>query len=66
MVGIDAYIYIIISLLGVAYPLLLQVIARLDEKYDSDNIGNLFDKEPEGNFFPGQTHEITFIWFKKK
>ena len=51
MVGIDAYIYIVISLLGVAYPLLLQVIARLDEKYDSDNIGNLFDKEPEGNFF---------------
>ena len=51
MVGIDAYIYIVISLLGVAYPLLLQVIARLDEKYDSDNIGNLFDKEPEGKFF---------------
>lgn len=51
MVGIDAYIYIVISLLGVAYPLLLQVIARLDEKYDSDRIVFLFDKELEGKFF---------------
>lgn len=48
MARIDVYIYIVISLLGVAYPLLLQVIARLDEKYSSDNIVELFDKEIEG------------------
>ena len=51
MVGIDAYIYIVISLLGVAYPLLLQVIARLDDKYDSVNIGTTFDLESESKIF---------------
>jgi hypothetical protein len=35
MSGIDIYIFTVISLLGVAYPLFLQVIARLDEKYSS-------------------------------
>lgn len=51
MAGTDFYIYIVISLLGVAYPLLLQVIARLDEKYSSENIVELFDKEFEGKAF---------------
>ena len=51
MTGIDFYIYIVISLLGVAYPLLLQVISRLDEKYSSENIVELFDKELEGKTF---------------
>ena len=51
MTGTDFYIYIVISLLGVAYPLLLQVIARLDEKYSSENIVELFDKEFEGKAF---------------
>jgi len=52
MDSIDAYIYIIIGLLGVAYPVLLQVIARLDEKYSSDNIVELFDQEWESKAFP--------------
>ena len=47
MTSIDAYIYIIIGLLGVAYPILLQVIARLDDKYSSDIIVELFDQEWE-------------------
>lgn len=47
MASIDAYIYIIIGLLGVAYPVLLQVVARLDEKYSSDKIVELFDQEWE-------------------
>jgi hypothetical protein len=49
---IDAYINTVIALLGVAYPLLLQVIARLDEKYSSDKIVELFDKEWESKAFP--------------
>lgn len=51
MTSIDAYIYIIIGLLGVAYPVLLQVVARLDEKYSSDKIVELFDKEWENKTF---------------
>ena len=47
----DIYITIIITLFGIAYPILLQVIARIDEKYLSENIINLFDKEKEGKFF---------------
>ena len=42
---VDFYIYLTISLTGVAYPLLLQVIARLDEKYSSTHILKLFRKE---------------------
>lgn len=51
MTSIDAYIYIIIGLLGVAYPVLLQVVARLDEKYSSDKIVELFDQEWENKTF---------------
>ena len=51
MKSVDAYIYIIIGLLGVAYPVLLQVVARLDEKYESEQIVELFNLEWEGNFF---------------
>ncbi len=51
MTEIGVYITVTITLLGVAYPILLQVIARLDEKYSSENIVSLFDKELEGNFF---------------
>jgi hypothetical protein len=52
MTSVDAYIYIIIGLLGVAYPVLLQVVARLDEKYSSDKIVELFDREWESKAFP--------------
>lgn len=51
MTSIDVYIYIIIGLLGVAYPILLQVVARLDEKYSSDKIVELFDQEWENKVF---------------
>lgn len=51
MTNIDAYIYIIIGLLGVAYPILLQVVARLDEKYSSDKIVELFNQEWENKAF---------------
>ncbi len=51
MTSIDAYIYIFIGLFGVAYPILLQVVARLDEKYSSDKIVELFDMEWENKLF---------------
>ena len=41
----------IIALLGLAYPILLQVIARLDEKYESQNIAELFKTEREWTAF---------------
>lgn len=41
----------IIALLGLAYPILLQVIARLDEKYESENISTLFKTEWEWKAF---------------
>jgi len=51
MSEIGIYITVTITLLGVAYPILLQVIARLDEKYSSEKIVGLFDKEIEGRLF---------------
>jgi len=51
MIIIDPYIKIIIALLGLAYPILLQVIARLDEKYESENIATLFKTEWEWKAF---------------
>lgn len=51
MLNIDPYINLIIALLGLAYPILLQVIARLDEKYESENIASLFKREFEWSAF---------------
>lgn len=51
MSSADPYINMIIALLGLAYPILLQVIARLDEKYESDNIATLFKTEWEWKAF---------------
>jgi hypothetical protein len=65
MTNIDAYINTVIALLGVAYPLLLQVIARLDEKYSSDKIVELFDQEWESKAFPYTLYSslmFTVIW----
>lgn len=51
MISIEPFINIIIALLGLAYPILLQVIERLDEKYESENIGTLFKTECEWKAF---------------
>lgn len=48
---VHIYISVVTSLLGIAYPLLLQVIAQLEEKYTSENVVILFDKELEKNVF---------------
>ena len=41
----------IIGIITVAYPILLQAISRLDEKYDLLKINELFNKEPEKKYF---------------
>ncbi|MEI6678266.1 MAG: hypothetical protein WCL21_06645 [Mariniphaga sp.] len=48
---IEIYISVTITILGLAYPILLQVIARLDEKYGSTLIVELFDKEQIKKWF---------------
>lgn len=45
------YWTITITILGIAYPILFQVISRLDEKYTSDHIIEHFNKERIGKFF---------------
>ena len=47
----EPYMNMIIVLLGLAYPILLQVIARLDERYESENIADLFKTEWQYNLF---------------
>lgn len=47
----DLCIYFVIGLVSVAYPILLQVIATLDEKYASMVIVELFKKEWEYKWF---------------
>lgn len=51
MINIEPASNIIIAILGLAYPILLQVIARLDEKYESENIASLFKTEWEWKAF---------------
>lgn len=41
----------IVAIFGVAYPILFQVVSRLDEKYSSILILDLFNKEKEGRYF---------------
>jgi len=43
----------IIAILAVAYPILLQVISKIDEKYYSLKITNSFEKEPIRTVFNG-------------
>ena len=42
---------IIAALLGIAYPILFEVTSRLDEKYSSQIIQNLFRRERENRYF---------------
>src|SRR5690606_19713781 len=51
MKEIQIYASATIAILGIAYPILLQVISRLDEKYDSDYIVELFEKEKVKKLF---------------
>jgi hypothetical protein len=48
---IDASIYFIIAILSISYPIMLQVIARLDDRYESRIISGLFEAEREWRWF---------------
>ncbi len=51
MKEIETYVRTTITIMGLAYPILLQVIARLDEKYNSTHIVELFEKETSKRWF---------------
>ncbi len=48
---IDVSVSLTVGVLGVAYPVLLQSVTRLDDKYRSSVIVDLFTKEPELKWF---------------
>lgn len=68
MVSLDACIYTIIAILSVAYPILLQVISRLDDKYSSVRAVGLFEEEPVRKWFErfliGSVAAV-LIWFSR-
>lgn len=39
------------AVMGIAYPLIIQAIERLDEKYDSPRIAKMFKEEPAFNTY---------------
>ncbi|MGI6320455.1 MAG: hypothetical protein ACOXZK_05750 [Bacteroidales bacterium] len=53
MTPIEPYIYLLISLLGVAYPIILNAITNIHNKYSSKIILDTFKKEK------------SFIWFRR-
>lgn len=51
MDNISICVSFIATILGIAYPILLGVVSRLDEKYSSQTIVELFNKEEENIYF---------------
>jgi len=51
MFEMSFYIQVVVAILGIAYPILFQVVSKLDEKYNSETILDLFHKEKVWNFF---------------
>ncbi|MDP3113238.1 MAG: hypothetical protein Q8M98_00550 [Candidatus Cloacimonadaceae bacterium] len=41
----DTYITFLVAILGIAYPIIIQVISRIEDKYNSQSIALLFEKE---------------------
>lgn len=50
MIEIDVCIPIIAAIIGIGYPIFMQVLTNLEDKYNSHLIGDLFRSEPERNF----------------
>lgn len=48
---VDFYTRALVGILGIAFPILFQLIARLDEKYASTQIVEMFNKELENIWF---------------
>ena len=61
MQDISIYTGVVIAILGIAYPILLQVIARLDETYSSNLIIDLFEQEPRLKWFKVQLYISLFL-----
>lgn len=51
MDSISICVTFIAALLGIAYPILFEVVSRLDEKYPSQSIFELFEQERENKIF---------------
>lgn len=51
MDNISICVSFIAAILGIAYPILFEVVSRLDEKYSSQAIIDLFRREWENRFF---------------
>ncbi|HMG83365.1 MAG TPA: hypothetical protein VK559_10060 [Ferruginibacter sp.] len=51
MTSISICVAFIVAILGIAYPILFGVVSRLDEKYSSQVIMDLFNKEAEKKSF---------------
>ena len=68
MENISICVSFIVSLLGIAYPILFQVVSRLDERYSSQILIDLFRKELEFKFFISALKislVSIFIWILK-
>lgn len=59
---IASYMSIVAAILGVGYPIILQNIARLDDKYSSDYIIKIFNQEWEKIWFQ-RILVLNFIFF---
>lgn len=51
LLSLEPYINLVVALFGLAYPIILQVIARLDEKYESENVIKLLKSEMAWKLF---------------
>ncbi len=61
----ETYWSIMIAILGVAYPILYQVIARFEDKYCSSSIAELFKNERRHKFFQRSLYfsvSATILW----
>lgn len=62
---IEIYASVIITILGVAFPILFQVITRLNDRYNSDKIVEIFNDEPVKKWFMYQLYIsliLIFLW----
>ena len=51
MTEIGIYWTATVTILSIAFPILFQIYSRLDEKYESDHIVELFNTEPAKRCF---------------
>ncbi|MDD3235832.1 MAG: hypothetical protein PHH43_05845 [Candidatus Cloacimonetes bacterium] len=47
----ETFISFLVAILGIAYPIIIQVVSRIEDKYCSHNVAVLFEKEPIHKWF---------------